>query len=291
MARNRHARPPSDTRVFRLTLWHRAWGLCAALLGAAVIVAAILILSFVPELMGDVRAYRAAEPCPAGASPGDNCIRTFPATVRGTVIRESAKSPEYTLKLTGSRPVPSELSMDDSAPLLKHLRRGDEVTVTVWRDRATTVGRDGVTQESLETPVGEPEYFTAGALALLPVGAYGSYAGTVALRRARTHARRGRLPASLSVLGKVAGLAALAALPAFLFGDLIGGALWVVAVWLLLLPLVGLFVRHQEREKQERENQEREKQERENHDRQNPAPVPAVTEGTASWMRYLMGRP
>jgi hypothetical protein len=245
-------------------------------------VAAILILSFVPELMDDERAYRAAEPCPAGGSPspGDTCLRTFPATVRGTVIRESTKSPEYTLKLTGSRPVPSELSMDDSEPLLKHLRRGDKVTVTVWRDRATAFGRDGVTQESLKTPVGEPEFFTAGALALLPAGVYGSYAGAVALHRARTHARRGRLPASLGILGKVAGLAALAALPAFLFGDLIAGPLGVMAVWLLLLPLVGVFVWHQERENQEREHR----------DRRDPRPAPAATEGIASWMRYLTGR-
>jgi hypothetical protein len=216
-------------------LWHRCWGTCAALLGIALLLAAVAVLLIVPDLMADERAFLAARPCTAAVT--DDCLHSVQATVRGTVIREQPKNSEYTLTLDGPRPVPGELDMDGSGPLLKDLRAGEKVTVTVWRDYATAVSKDGVTQHSSDTPEGEPQFAVAGALAVLPVGAFAVYAGGNALVRARTYAARG-LPGHFVPLGKRTLGAALCALPAGAFGMWRGGPIAVAVSWVLLAGLV-----------------------------------------------------
>ncbi|MEV5007316.1 hypothetical protein [Streptomyces sp. NPDC055692] len=227
-------------RVRRLTWWHRIWGSAAVLLGVAAVTATVVLLASVPDLLADVRAFRAARPCPitGPVASGLDCLRSVPATVEGKVIREQTKNNEYTLMLRGSDRVPASLDMGWPDPLLRQLNKGDTVTLTVWRDYTTAVIKDGVTQESADTPVGEPEFVTALALALLAVGLYGIYAGTVATRHATRHAQEG-LPVPLVTLGIQAFWSALAALPALMAGDLTG-PVGVVMTWLALLPLIRL---------------------------------------------------
>lgn len=179
------------------------------------LLAAGLTLAAVPDLMAAERAYRAARPCAATIT--DDCPRTVQATVRGTVIRERTKDSEYTLELTGPWPVPGDLDMGDSEPLLRHLHAGDRVTVTVWRDYATAVRKDGVTQHSAETPEGEPLFATAAALALLSVGLFDAFTGGNVLVHARGYAAQG-LPAVFALRGKQALAGAFCAVPAGLFG-------------------------------------------------------------------------
>ncbi|WP_344357138.1 hypothetical protein [Streptomyces gobitricini] len=231
--------------VRRRAVRHRVWGLCSALAGFVLLLLAVTGLAAVPDLMDDERAYEAAVPCAPRAAAGAGCLRPVEATVVRTVIRDEVKNEEFTLRLTGPPEVPGELDMGHSDPLLERLRPGDRVTVTMWRDHATAVSRDGLTQQSADTPVGEPPFVTALMLALLSVGAYALYAGGVVLARARHHAEWG-LPASLVTRGKQSFGAALCTLPALIVGDL-AGPLVAVAAWLAMLPPVHLAVLRWER--------------------------------------------
>ncbi|MFF2211470.1 hypothetical protein [Streptomyces antibioticus] len=212
-------------------IWRRIWGSCLALLGLALLLVAAAGALLVPDVVADERAFRAARPC-AGTDTGD-CLRSVPATVRGTLIREQPRNYAYVLELDGPRPVPGDLDMGGADPLLEKLRAGDRVTVTLWRDYAIAVGKDGVTQYSSDSPEGEPEFVTAVALALLPLGAFAAHAGGDVLVRARVYAARG-LPGHLVPRGRRALGAACCALPAGLAGAWAGGPVAVAVLWVLL---------------------------------------------------------
>ncbi|MFV5998596.1 hypothetical protein ACNPQM_41190 [Streptomyces sp. NPDC056231] len=236
--------PPEPGDVRRRTVWRRVWGLCAALLGVAMLLLGAAGLAVVPGLIEDEKAFGTAAACTTPSSPQDDCLRSFDATVTRTVIREQAKSSEHTLYLDGPARVPRSIDMGGSEPLLKRLRPGDNVTVTMWRDYATAVRQGKVSQETADTPEGEPVFVCALALAVICGGAYGLYAGGTALARARRHAVRG-LPATLVPRGKEAAGAALCTLPALVVGDLTSVPVMLV-VWLGLLPLVRWVVQRQQ---------------------------------------------
>jgi translation elongation factor EF-1alpha len=63
--------------------------------------------------------------------------------------------------------------MGGSEPLLKRLRPGDNVTVTLRRDYATAVRQGKVSQKTADSPEGEPVFVCALALAVICGGAYG----------------------------------------------------------------------------------------------------------------------
>ncbi|WP_158698025.1 hypothetical protein [Streptomyces prunicolor] len=116
----------------------------------------------------------------------------------------------------------------------------------MWRHYATAVSLGGLTQETNDNPVGDPDIDTALVLGALACGAYLLWAGGFALLRARNAAERG-LPASLIPLGKTTAGAALVAWPACLVGVGWGGPVAVVAAWLVMLPVVGWIVAVRER--------------------------------------------
>ncbi|MFF6996090.1 hypothetical protein ACFY93_14260 [Streptomyces sp. NPDC008313] len=241
MVLDRHVLTRTPRGLRRRALCHRAWGAGAAMLGIALVVAAGIGLAAVPDLMDDEQAFHTARPC-SGTVVGD-CLREVRATVRGTVIRDRAKDSEHTLKLAGPRPVPAELDMGSSEPLLERLKAGDMVMVTVWRDYATAVSKDGLTQRSADTPEGEPLIAASVAVALLSCGLFAALAGGVVLARAPTYAAEG-LPGLLVLRGKQALGSALCAFPASVFGTWTGPwgvvALWAVlsgAVWGLMRRL------------------------------------------------------
>ncbi|WNZ06439.1 hypothetical protein [Streptomyces sp. 11x1] len=268
MARSRGA----EVRRRGRTRWTRAWGLCVLPPAVLAAVAGVVALATVPDLVHEVQAFHSARPCAVTMSPPVDCLRSYPATVRGTVIENEGRSQLYLLELDGPRPVPAELDMNDEDPLLKQLRKGDGITVTVWRDYATAVTKDGVTQESSDTPEGLPEFQTAFALDLLAVGAYGSYAGATAIR----HARQRSLPGAVALWGRWTVGAVLASLPAGIVGYETGtGPVAVVLLWLVALPVVWLMV---------------EGRERRNRGRHSRRPAPGRTADTAAWLRYLQGR-
>ncbi|WP_158072104.1 hypothetical protein [Streptomyces sp. CB01580] len=113
-------------------------------------------LAIVPDLIEDEKAFGTATACTAPSSLQDDCRRSFDATVTRTVIRDQARSSEYTLYVDGPARVPRSIDVGGSEPLLKRLRPGDNVTVTMWRDYATAVRQGKVSQETADTPEGEP---------------------------------------------------------------------------------------------------------------------------------------
>ncbi|MEV8125374.1 hypothetical protein AB0P07_14930 [Streptomyces sp. NPDC085944] len=241
---HRMSLPPEPGTVRRRTVWRRVWGLCAALLGVVMLLAGAAGLAIVPSLVEDEKAFETATSCTAVFSPQDDCLRSFEATVTRTVIKEQNKSSEYTLYLNGPAQVPRSIDMGDSEPLLKRLRPGDHVTVTLWRDYAPEVRQGKVFQETADTPEGEPVFVCALALAVICGGAYSLYAGAMALVRARRHVVR-ELPAGLVTRGKEAAGAALCVLPAAGVG-LFTGVPVMLVVWLVLLPLVRWIVQRQQ---------------------------------------------
>ncbi|MGA5702790.1 hypothetical protein [Peterkaempfera bronchialis] len=229
-------RDADPRRVRRRARWHRVWGVCALAAGALVSAFAVTVFAGVPETAAVERAFLAAVPCPAAADDGvADCLRTVQATVTGTQIRRGRGS-RYFVELLGPAPASGRLDMGSADPLVRSLRPGDRVEVTVWRDFAVAVARDGVAQEAADTPVNQPEFDTAVATAALAVGVYGCVAGGWALLRARRSALEG-LPPLLVPLGKGVILSVACALPAALFGIWRGGPTAVVVGWLVLLPV------------------------------------------------------
>jgi hypothetical protein len=135
--------PLKPGAVRRRTTWHRVWGLCAALLGVAMLLLGAAGPATVPGLMEDEKAFGTATACTTPSSPHDDCLHSFDATVTRTVIKEQNKSSEYTLYLDGPARVPRSIDMGAAEPLLKRLRPSDHVTVTLWRDYAAGVRRPG----------------------------------------------------------------------------------------------------------------------------------------------------
>jgi hypothetical protein len=259
-------------RRLRHTRRTRAWGLYVTPLAALAGVAGVVALATVPDLVDEVRAFHSARPCALPVSPTADCLHSYPATVRGTVIENEGRNHLYLLKLDGPHPIPAELDMDDEVPLLKHLRKSDHITVTVWRDYVPAVTRDGVTQESVDTPEGLPEFQTVFALDLMAAGGYGGYAGVTAIR----HARQRSLPGPVVLWGRWTVGALLASIPAGIVGYETGtGPVVVVLLWLVLLPVIRLIV---------------ERQERRNRGRHSHTPAPSRTADTAGWLRYRQGR-
>lgn len=64
-------------------------------------VAGVVALSTAPGLVDEVQVFRCARPCAVPVSPSAACLRTYPATVRGTVIENEGRSQLYLLKLDG----------------------------------------------------------------------------------------------------------------------------------------------------------------------------------------------
>ncbi len=225
--------------------------------GAAALLGAVLALlgsaggaASVSGGIDTVRAFRAAaDGCTAADTPRKDCFTTQRAVVRGTE-RTGARSSEYWVRLDGPAAVPEEVDLGAEGPLFRELQPGDEVTVTLWRDYATALSRDGTTQHSRDTPEGEPEWGAGMAVVCLTVFCYLLYLGTVLLTRPRELAERGS-PFGFRFYGVCALCACVAAIPAGIVGAFAGQGAgeehrgWIVltAVWLALLPCVYAGVR------------------------------------------------
>jgi hypothetical protein len=86
----------------------------------------------------------------------------------------------------------------------------------------------------------EPEFSTAIGLAELAAGLYGVAAGIAVVRRAR-----GELPGSFSLWFLAAWAAMIFAIPAYRYGELIGGPVAVTALWLATVVVILWFLRRE----------------------------------------------
>ncbi|MFI0827551.1 hypothetical protein ACH4Q7_24200 [Streptomyces roseolus] len=193
----------------RRTLWHRAWGVAAALLGLAALTVAALGLAAVPQAVTDERQY----------------------------LRDEPKQEEFILRLHKTSGLPQEIDMGGEGPLLERLEAGDDVTVALWRDYAV-VARDGIARETADTPEEEAESILAVALALIPLGTFLLHTGASACARARAWADTG-LPVVLVLRLKRAFGSSLGVLPALVLAGLTGfGPAAEALVWCAVVPLV-----------------------------------------------------
>ncbi|MFG2836945.1 hypothetical protein ACGFZH_20475 [Streptomyces zaomyceticus] len=78
-----------------------------------------------------------------------------------------------------------EIDKGSAGPLLDRLAPGDEVTITLWRDDAVAVARDGTAQGTADTREGEAKFVAAVVLILLSADAFLLRSGGSALVRPR----------------------------------------------------------------------------------------------------------
>ncbi|MFD7450083.1 hypothetical protein [Kitasatospora sp. NPDC059827] len=146
------------------TPWTRTGGVLLAAAALVPAAAAWHVLTVtVPYETEQYRSYAAAPACPAG-SPGaavEECVRTAPFTVSGTVVRNAGKSSVFRATLDGAPFWSGEVGFGDAGPVLEALKPGDRVDGTVWRGRVMRLERAGVAQASYDEPLDEVQ-FTAG---------------------------------------------------------------------------------------------------------------------------------
>ncbi|MFE7639565.1 hypothetical protein ACFU7Z_36605 [Kitasatospora sp. NPDC057518] len=133
----------------------------AALLAASALVPAAgawyVFATRMPEDAERSHAYAAAVTCPA-ESPGaavEECVRTVPFTVTGTVVRPK----DHQATLDGAPLWSGTVRFGDDGPLLEELKPGDRVDGAVWRGRVMRLERAGVTQSSSDEPRSEAQIF------------------------------------------------------------------------------------------------------------------------------------
>ncbi|MFE7558776.1 hypothetical protein [Kitasatospora sp. NPDC057500] len=204
--------------IHRPSPWTRTGG---ALLAAAALAPAAaawyLFAALLPDDAERYRSYTAAAPCPA-ASPGaavEECVRTVPFTVAGTVVRHAGKSSEFRATLDGAPLWSGEVRFSDAGPLLEDLKPGERVDGTVWRGRVMGLERSGVAQRSADKPRDEAQ-FTAAAgtfAALLALFTAAGGALLLAGRRATAALARSLFLWTLLACGAPAALAFWAGLP------------------------------------------------------------------------------
>ncbi|MEU1285866.1 hypothetical protein [Kitasatospora sp. NPDC005856] len=125
----------------------------ALLAAAALVPAAAAWYLFAVRLPDDTEryhSYSAAATCPAD-SPGaavEECVRTVPFTVSGTVLRHK----DHLATLNGAPFWSGTVRFGDTVPLLDDLKPGDRVDGKVWRGQVMGLERAGVTQASLDEP-------------------------------------------------------------------------------------------------------------------------------------------
>ncbi|WP_405779863.1 hypothetical protein [Streptomyces sp. NBC_00859] len=113
---------------------------------------------WVPDQQERYEHYRAAEPCPAQASPHEaateECLTTRHSTVTKAESIHTGKVTAYevTLEDRGDGSWHRAVRFSDSGPLVGKLHRGDEVTVTGWRREIVVLSKDGVRQNTSDAP-------------------------------------------------------------------------------------------------------------------------------------------
>lgn len=170
----------------------RARFMGALLILLSLIPAALCYIAFATWLPADrdlYRDYRAAEPCPTGATlrAGSDCLSTWPFTVVKTAVNNGGRNPTYEATLKDEGSWRGVVNFGDLGPLLGRLEPGDRVTATLWRHGIVVLSKDGVRQNSSAAPRDELQMNAAlGTLAAL-LAAQAFTFGAVRLLRPRDY--------------------------------------------------------------------------------------------------------
>ncbi|CAM5494105.1 MULTISPECIES: hypothetical protein [Streptomyces] len=174
----------------------------ARLAGMALIVLSLTgaVLSYltftvwVPGQQQRYEHYRAAEPCPAQATPREvaaqDCLVTWHFTVTKVESTFTGKVTVYeaTLRDEGDDSRQRTVRFGGSGPLFGKLRRGDEVTATGWRGDVVVLGKGGLRQNTSDAPRDEHPGNAALGVLLALLAAQSLVFGAVRLARPTAYA-------------------------------------------------------------------------------------------------------
>ncbi|MFE7330893.1 hypothetical protein ACFU8W_39350 [Streptomyces sp. NPDC057565] len=174
----------------------------ARLTGVALIVLSLMwaVLSYlaftvwVPGQQERYEHYRAAEPCPAQATPQEvaakDCLTTWHFTVTKAESTFTGKVTVYeaTLKDKGDDSWQRVVRFSDSGPLFDKLHRGDEVTATGWLRDIVVLSKDGVRQNTSDAPRDEHQVNAALGVLVALLAAQSLVFGAVRLARPTAYA-------------------------------------------------------------------------------------------------------
>lgn len=144
--------------------------------------------------------YRAAEPCPARATPqevaAENCLTTwhFTVTKAGSTFTGKVREYEATLEDEGDDSWQRVVRFGDSGPLFDKLHRGDEVTATGWRRDIVVLSKDGVRQNTSDAPRDEHQVNAALGVLVALLAAQSLVFGAARLARPTAYAPFGWEP-------------------------------------------------------------------------------------------------
>ncbi|MEU6036244.1 hypothetical protein ABZ801_12620 [Actinomadura sp. NPDC047616] len=122
-----------------------------------------------PDGVRDLRAYEAAQRCPAAPSGPAECRWTKEFTVSGVRLTNKRGESDRVV-LTDADGVRWETYYSSRVPLVDSLDEGDRVTGTIWRGRLTEIAADGESQRTHEAPANLRARFLILALITVPSG-------------------------------------------------------------------------------------------------------------------------
>ncbi|MFB4319011.1 hypothetical protein [Actinomadura sp. 21ATH] len=118
----------------------------------------------------DLRAYRAAAPCPPGAAvpfEATECRRTQQYTVAAVHLTRKRGELDRTV-LTDAHGARWEAAYTSRKPVLQLLSEGDRITGTLWRGRLVEIAAEGETQMTDAGPDDMRARLLIGALLVIP---------------------------------------------------------------------------------------------------------------------------
>ncbi|MFF0744918.1 hypothetical protein ACFYVL_31400 [Streptomyces sp. NPDC004111] len=244
-------RDPAPRRAVARVRRLRATGCLLAPPVAFLLLMGVAGLLSMPEAVAEEEAYPRARPC-VGAQRWD-CLYEETATVGEVTVEnpESSKGRDIKADVVGDTRHVERLSFGTHEPLVKTLRPGDRVTVTLWRDYAVELSKDGVRQTTEDTPDGTSLWLLGLALALLVAGGWAAPLCWRLLFRAREQAESG-WPRHVGRRARCALWCALGLIPAGVCGlvvrDLGGSSVWggavvMTAVWVVVCGVTAAVLR------------------------------------------------
>ncbi|MBA8952630.1 hypothetical protein ACFQU9_20860 [Actinomadura namibiensis] len=207
--------------------------------GLALVVSAVaLVAAGAPDGARDLRAYQAAQRCPAAPVAPAECRWTQVFTVSHIALTKS-KSKSNRAVLTSADGARWETFYASRGPVLNGLDEGDRVTGTLWRGRLTEIAAAGASQETRAAPVDTRAGVLIGALIIVPPGLLMMATGIWRLRR-RTSPPT---PGMVATLGLAFGLLVGGLFCPVLVGDN-GDEFWpVAAAWLAVAAVLAIVAR------------------------------------------------
>ncbi|WP_329455661.1 hypothetical protein [Streptomyces sp. NBC_01497] len=184
-------RPPSKGSTGRQSPGRtRFIGILLILLSLISVVACCLTFAlWLPNDRDHYDDYRAARACPAHptARVRKNCLSTWHFAVVKTATENAGKTRRHEVTLKGEGSWRGVVDFEDTGPLFKRLKPGEQVTATVWRRDIVVLSRGGVRQDTSDAPRDAlPIYAALGTLAGL-VAVQACVYGVIRLARPRSY--------------------------------------------------------------------------------------------------------